>query len=57
MKPHIRKATTPGNGEWWVCLHSPNNWWRGGIGATPKEAYADWAWRNWGNQGYDNPHP
>lgn len=42
-KPHLRLTRIPSfYRQYWICLDTPDNWYRGGVGLTPQEAYADW---------------
>ena len=44
MKPRIRKTTVMRG--YWLCLTSPADWYKGGVGTSPKEAYDNWARQN-----------
>lgn len=47
MKPHIRVGWVQNAyRRWWICLTSPTTYYKGGIGATPQEAYKDWERQN-----------
>lgn len=50
MKPRIRKHRGFFDmGQYWLCLSQTvhgDSWYKGGVGKSPDEAYADWARQN-----------